>query len=88
VSAIEADYDHAIAPPSVAEINLVFSAQPTFAGTAARGLVGACVPASIGAGLMWVFEEPIQVKTASGLCVCTGSALAFPVSACTAVILE
>ena len=87
-SAIEADFDHAIAPPSVAEIDLVFSAQPTFAGTAARGLLGSCVPAAIGAGLMWVFEEPIMVKSATGLCVATGSALAFPVSIATAIILE
>jgi hypothetical protein len=88
VSAIEADFSHGLAPPSVAEINLVFSGQPTFAGTSARGLAGVCVPAAIGAGLMWVFEEPITVKSATGLCVCTGSGLAFPVSIATAIIVE
>lgn len=86
--AIEADFDHAIAPVSVAEIDLAFSVQPTFAGTAARGLLGACVGAAIGAGMMWVFEEPIQVKAGTGLCVATGSALAFPVSIASAIWLE
>src|SRR6266487_2355757 len=72
VGAIEGDFDHAIAPVSVAEIDLAFSAQPTLSGTAGRGLFGMCVPGAIGAGAMWVFEEPIQVKAGTGLCLCTG----------------
>ena len=86
--AIEADFEHAIAPVSVAELDLNFSVQPTFAGTAARGLAGAVVPAAIGSGIMWVFETPIQVKAGNGLCLCTGSALAFPVSIATFIWFE
>ena len=79
------DFEHGLAPESVCTIDLNFSVQPTFLGTAARGNVGALLPAAIGAGIMWVFERPMQVKSGQGLCVCTGSALAFPVSIVTFV---
>lgn len=77
---ISADFDRAVAPTSGAILDLTFSVQPTFEGTASRGIVGALVPGSIGAGIMWVFPRGIIVPAGAGLTIVTGSALAFPVA--------
>jgi hypothetical protein len=80
--------DHAAAPASGMIQDLAFSVQPTFAGTANRGLIGMLLPGAIGAAVMWIFEVPIQVKAGNGLAIVTGSALAFPVSEAVFVIDE
>lgn len=80
--------DHAAAPVSGMIHDLAFSAQPTFLGTSLRGLMGGLTPGSIGAGLMWVFETPVQVKAGNGLVIVTGSALAYPISEAVFVVDE
>jgi hypothetical protein len=66
-----------VAPVSGALLDLVFSADPTF-------VVGEChqgfKPATIGAGFMFRADPGIEIPEGGGLCLCTGSALAFPVS--------
>lgn len=77
------DYDVLSAPESGAILDLAYSVQPTFTGTASRGLLGALIPAAIGAGFVWVLEpveRAFQIPAGTGLCVVTGSALAFPIS--------
>lgn len=68
------------APPSGWLLDLAaFSAQPTLA---ALGLDGAVVPGAIGTGYVWIFDDrnPLEIPSANGIAVCTGIALAFPVS--------
>lgn len=77
---IEHDFQHALAPPSAATIDMAWSVQPTYAGTAQHGLVGADIPNAQGSGFMWVFDEPVAIKSATGLGIVTGQAAAFPVS--------
>ena len=75
-----------IAPVSTCEFNLAaFSAQPTFE---ALDLYSAVLPAVIGSGMMWQFRDPIRIPGGAGVAICTGSALAFPVSRVTAVWSE
>lgn len=69
-------------PPSGFLLDLAaFTVQPTLAGTQATGsLESAVIPAAIGAGIMWSWQEPWEVPAGQGLVVTTGIALAFPVS--------
>lgn len=80
------EHDRQIAPASGALLDLAaYSVQPTFE---ALDLHSAVLPGAIGSGIMWIFEEPIWVPATNGLVVCTGSALAFPVSRVTVTWLE
>ena len=68
------EYDNALAPPSGALIDLAaFSAQPTLS---ALNLHSWILPAAIGSGVMWVFEEPIRIKPGTGIVVTQGNAVA------------
>lgn len=79
---IENDFAQDQAPPSGALLDLSYSAQPTFTGTSGSGgdEISLVTPAAIGAGIMWAFPTPIEVKGGSGLAIVTGIALAFPVA--------
>jgi hypothetical protein len=80
VPGIEHDLDHALAPPSGLSLDTAWSVQPTFAGTAGKGLVGSDIPNAQGSGFMWTFDIPVAVKALAGLAIVTGVAQAFPVS--------
>jgi hypothetical protein len=63
------------APPSGFLLDLAaYSVQPTLA---AGGLYGLCLPAAIGAGVMWVWNE-IEIPAGAGIALTNGIALAFP----------
>jgi hypothetical protein len=79
------EYEQIAAPPSsfVCEFG-AFGTQPTFAAGHLHGFI---VPAAVGSGLMWVFDDNgIEIPAASGLCVVTGIALAFPASRWTIIV--
>jgi hypothetical protein len=62
---------------AVLDIN-VFTGVPTLA---TGDLHQAVLSAGVGGGLIWNFgDEALEVPAGKGLCLCTGSALAFPVS--------
>lgn len=76
-------YGHDIAPPSGVLLDMAsYTVQPTFVGASNSGgdLLSTIIPAAIGAGIMWVFPDPIEVKAGAGLAMATGIALAMPVS--------
>jgi hypothetical protein len=85
---IEHDYAHQLAPESGAVYDTAWSAQPTFSGTAGKGLATSEIPNASGSGIMWVLEEPIAVKSANGLYIVTGTAAIFPISEVTFIWLE
>ncbi len=72
------DFERSLAPPSAATVGVnVFSVAPTME---ALDLISAVIPGAIGAGVMWVFQDPIAIPVGAGLAFTTGSALAMPVS--------
>lgn len=79
---IENDLAQDQAPPSGALLDLSYTVQPTFTGTSGSGgdLASIVVPAAIGAGIMWSFPKPLEIKGGSGLAIVTGIALAMPVA--------
>jgi hypothetical protein len=77
---ISADFDRQLAPESGAIVDLAYSVQPTFEGTALRGILGALTPGSIGAGIMWVFDRTLWIPAGAGLSIVTGSVLAYPIA--------
>lgn len=78
------EYEQIAAPPSAFTLELAaFSVQPTLAAGPMHGFV---LPASIGSGIIWVFDEPVEIKAGEGVVLTTGIALAFPVSRITAVV--
>jgi hypothetical protein len=81
-------FDHELAPVSGFTLDTTFSAQPTFLGTAQKGLMSALIAAAIGSAWIWVFRQPIRVKPGQGLCITTKTALAFPASLVTALVSE
>jgi len=84
------DYDHRLASPAGALLDLSFSAQPTFVGTSGSGgdLRSMITPAAIGTGIMWAWREGVAIRPGAGIAIATGIALAFPVSRVTAVWSE
>jgi hypothetical protein len=78
------EYEQIAAPPSAFTLELAtFSVQPTLIAGPMHAWV---VPAAIGSGFMWVFDEPIELKSGEGLALTTGIALAFPISRVTFII--
>jgi len=79
------EYEQIAAPPSAFVLESgAFGTQPTFAAGHLHGFI---LPAAIGSGMMWVFDDNgIEVPSASGLCVVTGIALAFPASRWTVIV--
>lgn len=73
---ISADFDRMLAPESGALLDLDFSAEPTFEGTASRGIFAGVVAAAIGSGFQWIFDRPIAIPEGNGLHLVTGSAVA------------
>lgn len=80
---IQHEWSRQIAPPSSARLIGDWSAEPTIEGTASRGLASAVIPATAGAGMIWVFRRPIKIDPGAGLAVVTGSAVSFAVSQAT-----
>lgn len=74
-----------VAPVSGFLLDVAYSVQPTFKTGDGRQFT---VPAAIGAGLMWVFQVGVEIAEGEGLSICTGSALAFPVSTIAVVVGE
>jgi hypothetical protein len=69
--------ERALAPPSGALLDMAaFTVQPTLE---ALGVAGGVLPAAIGTGYMWIFQN-LVVPPGNGLVITTGIALAFPVS--------
>ncbi len=69
-----------VAPVSGFLLDLsAYTVQPTLDGAVA--LEKWWLPAAIGAGVMWVFSDPIVVGPGAGIVIVTGTAVAFPVSA-------
>lgn len=61
-----------------------YTVQPTLDGAVA--LEKWWLPAAIGAGMMWVFNDPIVVGPGAGIVLVTGTAVAFPVSSVSVVV--
>ena len=80
---IDNDYEHGLAPPSGAVLELAtFGTQPTLA---TPPLLAWNLPAAIGSGLMWVFSRPIRVKPGAGICIATPVAVILQPGDCTVV---
>lgn len=88
-STIANDWENTLAPPSGAAIDLNYTVQPTFVGTAPAGVLGGSVlPAAIASGMVWAFQKGIMLLPGTGVVLATGIALAFPVSRVTFVWAE
>jgi hypothetical protein len=87
---IENHLGEELAPVSGFLLDLAYSAQPTFLGTSGTGgdLESIVLPAAIGCGMVWVFDDPIRVKAGTGLAIVTGIALAMPALRVTYVVDE
>lgn len=71
------DLQRALAPVSGPILDLAaFTVQPTLE---ALNLNGFALPGAVGAGVMWVFRNSIEIPPGNGLVLTTGVALAFPV---------
>ncbi len=79
------EYEQAAAPPSGFTLEMsAFTVQPTLASGALHGFV---LPGSVGAGVMWVFDDNgLEIPAGQGIVLTTGIALAFPVSRVTAIV--
>jgi len=66
-----------VTPLSGFLLDVTYSVEPTLKAGDMRQFV---IPGAIGAGVMWVFAEPIEIPEGEGLVICTGSALAFPIA--------
>lgn len=62
-------YNAQTAPPSASVLELsTFGTQPTLATPPIRRTN---LPAAIGSGFIWVFEPPLEIRPATGLCIAT-----------------
>lgn len=79
------EYEQIAAPPSAFVIHgALITTPPTLAAGELHGFV---ISGAIGAGMMWVFDDNgIEVPASSGLCVVTGTALAYPASRWTVIV--
>lgn len=75
-------FDRRATPPSSANVNLDFSAEPTIQGPYMLRAISAAL---IGAGWIFGFPQAIEVPAGTGLYVFTTQAVAFPVSEFTVV---
>jgi hypothetical protein len=74
------EHDTSLAPPSTVALGLgLYSVEPT--KVSALREHSWIVPAAVGSGVMWVFEKPLMVKAGTGLCICSGTAVASDVGA-------
>jgi hypothetical protein len=76
------------APPSSFTLELsAFTVQPTLA---ASPLDGSVIPAAIGSGFIWLFDEHggdgLEIPAGAGIALTVGIALAFPVARVTAIV--
>jgi hypothetical protein len=79
------EYEQVATPPSGFLLDLAaYTVQPTLAASPLHGWV---LPASVGSGMMWVFDDNgLEIPAGQGILITTGIALAFPVSRVTAIV--
>ena len=81
----ESEYERGAAPPSTFTLELgAFSAQPTL--KTMPYMHGWETAAAIGSGVMFVFDEQIEIPAGEGLAICCPVAVAYPASRITAVV--
>lgn len=79
------EYEQVAAPPSSWTLELgAFSVQPTL--KAAPYMHGWETAASIGSGVMFIFDQEVEVPAGEGLAVCCPVAVAYPAARVTAVV--
>jgi len=70
-------FDRRATPPSSANVNVDFSAEPTMQGPYMLRAISA---AQIGAGWIFSFPQPIEIPAGTGIALNTTQAAAFPAS--------